>query len=130
MSDIATMFVKRVNMSVTSTGMHDIGTTPVPGKRVYWKGCALRARVTTTLAGVTPGGGVYLADDSALIFPIGTFQTATDPAGTDYGYVFFNCTVGDPLYVPNAGLRLTARPTMTGGVIQVVGLVWGDELPG
>jgi hypothetical protein len=124
------MFVKRVNASITSTAVFEAGWIPSPGKRIYWKGCALRAFVTTTLAGMTPGGSIYLGDDSANFFPLGTIKTATDPAGTDYGHIFFNCTVGDPLYTTNATLRLTVRPTMTGGVIQVVGFVWGDELPG
>jgi len=121
--------VVQVNQSVTGIGTYTLWLPPITGEKVVLKGCALRAWVTTTCAGLTPGTGLYLMDlDLAHpILCIAVFKTATDAAGTDYGMVYGEFPGGYRLTNTTLTLRLSDLGSMTGGAIQVMGLVWGDE---
>jgi hypothetical protein len=119
--------VLRMNPSVTTTGPGTLWGPTIAGEKVVLKGVALRARVTVTLAGVTPGEGIYLCDGTNAIplLVLATFRTATDAAGTDYGMVYAEFPGGYTLTNP---LRLqVSGGALTSGTITVTGLVWGDE---
>jgi hypothetical protein len=127
-SEIGSEKTLRVDQSITSTATATVWQPPIAGEKVVLKGCALRARVTTTLAGVTPGEGIYLLDQ-ALANPIlclAVFKTATDAVGTDYGMVYGEFPGGYRLSNNPLTLRLSGG-AITGGAIQVIGRVWGDE---
>jgi hypothetical protein len=120
------MFVRRIATNMTSQGLWGLWTSPA-GKRLVVKGCALRARVTTALVGATPGDLIALSNSAANLFlSLGVIRTATDAAGTDYGYVFAMIPGGYVL-PPGDPLCVTTGAAFT-GTIQVVGLVWGDEV--
>jgi hypothetical protein len=120
--------VLRINQAITSVGTFAAWTPAIAGEKVVLKGCALRARVTTTLAGVTPGEGIYLLDQALpnAILCLAVFRTATDPAGTDYGLVYGEFPGGYLLTGTSLTMRLSGG-AITGGTITVTGLVWGDE---
>lgn len=121
--------VKQVDHQITGTGLTAIWT-PVSGRKIVFQGCALRACVITALVGATPGTGIVIAENvSSPMVSLGGFRTATDAAGTDYGFVFINLATGWPFSAVNAPLFLGAHlnATIGAGVIRVVGLIWGDE---
>jgi hypothetical protein len=104
--------------------------TPAVGKRITLKGCALRCRVTTALAGATPGDAICLFDNAVgtPIVSLGVVASATDaPGAAQYGFTFFNLDLGYPLAAVNNVLKVSTLATITTGVIAINGLVWGDE---
>jgi hypothetical protein len=120
-----------IRVATTFTGAAQ-GTvwTPGAGKRIVLKGCALRARVTTALAGATPGDAICLLDNAVAtpLVSIGIIATATDAAGAvQYGLTFFNFDLGYPLAAVNNVLKVSTLATITTGVIAVEGFVFGDE---
>ena len=104
---------------------------PAPGKAITLKGCALRCRVTTALAGATPGDAICLLDNAVAtpLISLGTITTATDAPGA--------------VAVRPHLLRLRSRLPARGGEQRAQGLdarhhhhrrhrggrafVWGDE---
>jgi hypothetical protein len=124
-TDAGSMFVRRVDNTHTAWAGMPIWT-PQAGKRIVLKGCALRARVTVVLAGMTPGLAIHLNDSVDNILTIAVFKTAADPVGTDYGFVYAEVPTGHTF---QTNLPLTLRPDGYGtGTIVTLGLVWGDEV--
>lgn len=120
-----------IRVATTFTGAAQ-GTvwTPAAGKRITLKGCALRARVTTALAGATPGDAIFLLDNAVAtpLISLGTVTTATDaPGAVAYGLTFFDYDLGYQLAAVNNVLKVSTLATITTGVIAVEGFVWGDE---
>jgi hypothetical protein len=119
-----------VRVATTFTGAAQASIwTPAAGKRITLKGCALRARVTTALAGATPGDAICLLDNTVAtpLISIGVIVAATDaPGAAQYGFTFFHGELGYQLAVGNV-LKVSTLATITTGVIAVEGFVFGDE---
>lgn len=118
-----------IQVSTTFTGA-SLSTiwTPAAGRRITFKGCSLRARVTTTLA-ATAGDAIFLCDNAIgnLLIPIGVIGTATDAAGKDFSPVYFDMDMGYRLAATGNVLKVGTTATIGAGVIAVHGFVWGIE---
>lgn len=103
--------------------------TPAAGRRITFKGCSLRARVTTALVGATPGDAIYLCDNAigSLLSSIGIIGTATDAAGKDFGATYFDMDMGYRLAATGNVIKVGTTATIGTGVIAVHGFVWGIE---
>ena len=51
-----------VNVTFTGAALGNVWSAAA-GKRITFKGCSLRARVTTALVGATPGDSIFLFDN-------------------------------------------------------------------
>ena len=118
----------QVGVPFTGTALGAVWS-PAAGKRIVLKGCALRARVTTVLAGATPGDHVFLCDNAVgtPLVSLGAITSATEAAGKDFGLTAFDFDLGYPLAAVGNILRVTTASGIGTGVINVTGFVWGDE---
>ena len=121
--------VKLINSTFTGTTLVPIWT-PAVGRRIYFQGCALRPVCVTALVGATVGHGPVIAENVFNpMVSLGVFATATDAAGTNYGFTWMDLENGVPFSAVDAPLYLGthANATIGAGVIRVCGMVWGDE---
>lgn len=117
----------RVQANISGTTPFTIWT-PASGNIIVFRGCALRAWVQTALVGATAGDAVQVVVGTQPYVVLGAIRTATDAAGTDYGFTYVDC--GDPGFRSTSlnPLRILTGNTIGTGVINISGLIWGDEI--